>query len=183
MQESKVMFVTKGVLANICASGCANEILAVQPYCCAILDDTTFPVLWDTSPEGETKIESQKIGLALIKEGILHPYPFQREQYCSMNVLLGGHLREELAALFTLASVHHAAVALDDPVIRKRVIKLLPSVSLQSTLAIFYHWHMATGLSNSETLPVLQRITKLAHFLPPHDDPLLPWWRQIFPNK
>lgn len=180
MQKSRVVFVTKGVLANIFATGHAKEIFAAQPYCCAIINDATFPVLWETTPDGESMIDCQEMGSALLEKGILHAYPFQKELHFSLCVSLGRYLREELANLFTLANVHQAAVALDDPVIRKRVTYLLPDVSLQSTLAMLHNWYMATSSSDNMALTALQRITQLAHFLPPHDDPLLSWWKQFF---
>lgn len=183
MQESRVIFVTKGVLANIFATGYADEIFAAQPYGCAILNNTPFPVLWETTPDGESMIDCQKMGSDLLEKGMLHIYPFQKEQHFNLCVLLGRHFREELADLFTLANVHQAAVALDDPVIRKRVAHLLPGISLQSTLAMLHNWYIATGSSDNKTLEALQRITQLAHFLPPYDDPLLPWWKHIFANN
>jgi hypothetical protein len=183
MKEKSVVFVTNGVLINLCATGRISEILTVQPFQCAIINTilTKPPTLWDFSSDGP--IFCQEMVSNLVTEGVLHAYSLQREQYIHTHVLLGRYLREELADLFTLANAHQAAVALDDRVIKKRVTPLLPNLSIYSTLALLHTWHTITRLPSSEVQLVLRLVAQRAHFLPPSDDPFRPWWNQFATNK
>src|SRR5690242_11021901 len=115
MQEIDTVFVSTGVIANICATGHPAEIFAALPYQCAIIDGISgvLPTLREVSSEGEVIIDCQTIVSNLIEQNILHAYPIQREQHFRVYVSLSSCLREELADLFTLANVYHAEVALD----------------------------------------------------------------------
>lgn len=181
MNDGSLILLSRGVLANICATERASEILATQPYRYAIVDTLlpSLPVLWSISQDEEIKIDCQGIVSTLLEDELLHSYSLQREQHLSMSVLLGRHMREELADLFTLADLKQAEVGLDDLVIKKRVSKLLPNLSIQSTLAILHHWYITRSLPTNEIRLVLQRIFQQAHFQPPNDDPLFSWWNLV----
>ncbi len=185
MNDGSLILLSRGVLANICATERASEILAVQPYHYAIVDTMleSLPALWSIPQDKEIMIGCQGIVQALLKDELLHVYSLQREQHFRMSVLLGRHMREELADLFTLADLKHAEVGLDDPVIRKRVSKLLPTISIQSTLAILHHWYKTRSLPANEMHLVLQRVFQYAHFQPPSDDALFSWWQLVLYNR
>lgn len=181
MDDQNVVLLSKGVLANICASKRADEILAVQPYHCAIIDTmlTSLPVLWDTSQEEEVMIDCHDIVAALIKKEHLQVYPVQREQYLHTHVLLGRYLREEYADIFTIADVQGAVVALDDPVIKQRVKMLFPHISIRSTLDMLHHWFTLASPLSKELQDVLRDISHYAYFRPSQDDALFAWWKQF----
>jgi hypothetical protein len=179
MQEKSVVFITNGVLLNLCSTEHVKEILTTIPFQAAIIDDTV------TNPPtfGALTTDYQEMVSNLVKEGTLRTYSLQREQYVHTRVLLGRYLREELADLFTLADAHQAAVALDDQVIKKRVTPLLPSLSIYSTLFILHAWSNMRSLPSSEVQLVLRLVAERAHFMPPSNDPFHPWWNQFATHK
>jgi hypothetical protein len=185
MKDFELVFISKGVLANILATGCAENVFGALPYRCAILDSalTSLPVLWDISSENETMIDCQEIISDLLKKRLLHLFSFQREQYFHNYLLLGRYLREELADLFMIASVQNAAVAVDDPIIKKRVMQLLPNMLIPTTLTIFHRWFTLMRLPVNEIQSALHQVVQRSHFQPSEHDPLYSWWNQFFVHE
>jgi hypothetical protein len=180
--SSKTLYLDRGVLLNLCATGHAVEILRALSYQCAVLDDI-YPsplFLWTQSHGGEELLECQEIAIApLVSAGVLSVEHFEREQYKQAFVAFALHIPDRQAALLALAEQSDAALALDDKCTRRVLHRLAPHQPVISTLTCLYTWQVSAEIPDVDMRSIVRDVAQRAQFTPPDDDPLCGWWQGI----
>ncbi len=182
MNESRTLYLDRGVLLNLCATGYAVEILRALPYQCTVLEDICqSPLfLWTQSQGGEELLEREEIAIApLVSTGVLRVEHFEREQYKQAFVAFALHIRDRQAAMLAIAEQSDAALALDDKCTRRVLRRLAPHLLVISTLTCLYTWQMNVEIPDADMRAILKDVVHRAQFTPPDDDPLCGWWQGI----
>jgi predicted nucleic acid-binding protein len=172
----------RGIILNLCATGCVVEILETLPYRSIILDDICqSPLfLWTSTPEDEELLAREEISItSLISAGVLEVEQFEKERYRQTYVAFASQIQDRQAALLTLAEQHSATLAIDDKRARKVLRHLAPYVPVFSTLACLNTWQTNRQLTNTDMRAILRNVADKAQFIPPDDDALFAWWQQL----
>lgn len=182
MSEGNLLYIDKNMIANFWATEHAREILLAQPYRCAILDEPgIFPLLlWSEFGGEEEPIEREEVSItSLIQSGLLEAHQLQREQHVQTYIRFAQHISDKQAALFTLVATQGALLASDDQRTRRIFRQLFPDISIMSTLTFFHTWQKHDHIDDTDLRKIGQVVERRTQFLPPKDDPLLPWWRSL----
>ncbi len=182
MNDSRTLYLDRGVLLNLCATEHTVEILRALPYQFAVLEDMCqSPLfLYSQSQESEELSSHQEISIApLVSAGVLRVEHFEREQYKQAFLAFALHFPDRQAALLALAEQSDAALALDDKCTRRVLHRLAPNLLVISTLTCLYTWQVSTELPDVDMRSILRDVAHRAQFTPPEDDPLCGWWQGL----
>lgn len=182
MNDSRTLYLDRGVLLNLCATGRTVEVLRALPYQCTVLEDICqSPLfLWTQSHGGEELLEYEEITIdLLVSAGVLRVEHFVRERYKQAFVAFALHIRDRQAALLAIAEQRNGVLALDDKCTRRVLHRLAPHVPVISTLTCLYTWQMSGELPDTDMQAILKDVANKAQFTPPEDDPLYAWWQGI----
>lgn len=182
MSGDRSLYIDRGVLLNLCATGHMGDILKALPFRCIILDEMCQSplMLWTNSQEDEGLVEHEGVSIAsLVSAGVLEVEHFEQERYGQAFVAFASYIPDRQAALLTLAEQLDATLAVDDKRIRRVLHRLAPYVPIKSTLSCLYTWQMSLRLLDSQMQPILRKMAYRAQFTPSDGDPLLDWWQRI----
>src|SRR6266849_2229148 len=182
MSSNRSLYMDRGVLLNLGATGHIIEILKILPYQCIVLDDECkLPIsLWTHAQEDEEPSRREEISItSLMSAGVLEVEHFERERYEQAFVAFAFHVRDEQARLLTLVEQPGATLATDDKRLRKVLCCLAPHVPVMSTLACLYAWQTNLKLPDADLRAIVRNVAHKAQFTPSEDDPLVAWWQQL----
>jgi len=182
MSGDRSLYIDRGVLLNLCATGYVGDILKALPFRCTILDDVCQSplMLWTNPQEDEGLLEHERVSIAsLVSSGVLEVEHFEQERYRQAFVAFASYIPDRQAALLTLAEQLHATLAVDDKHTRRALDRLAPYIPIQSTLSCLYIWHVDLQLLDAQMQPILRNMAYQAQFTPPDGDPFLDWWQRI----
>lgn len=182
MRDNRTLYIDRGVILNLCATGRIVEILETLPYRCTVLDDVcqTPLLLCTNTQEDEEPLEREEISMAsLVSTGVLEVEHFEQERYRQAFVAFAFHIRDRQAALLTVAEQRSATLAVDDKCIRRVLHRLAPYVPVMSTLTCLYTWQMKLQLPDADMRTTLRNMAHQAQFTPSDDDSLFAWWQRL----
>jgi hypothetical protein len=182
LSSIRSLYIDRGVLLNLGATGHLIEILETLPYRCIVLDDIyKLPLLlWTNAEEDEESSEREEISItSLTSAGILEVEQFEREGNMQAFVAFAFHVRDQQAKLLTLAEQHWATLATDDKRLRKVLNCHAPHVSMISTLTCLYTWQTHLQQPDEDLRSIARNMAQKAQFTPSEDEPLAAWWRQL----
>jgi|SRR5690348_978705 len=182
MAGKELIFVDRGVLLNLLASGCAMDLLrnSEHRYATAVGLETEGHALWSGTDESTDPEFADEVVTAshLVREGLLQTYEIDQhlQEYVGMAV----HLSDRQAQIAALAIVHGGALATDDKRTRYVLIEQFDlDISFLSTTSIFQQWYAAARANRERIVAAAQRASVRAQFRPREDDPLYIWWLQL----
>src|SRR5260370_12113449 len=131
MSSKRSLYIDRGVLLNLCATGHVGDILKALPFRCIILDDVcqSHLMLWTNIPEDKGLLEHETISIdSLVNSGVLEVEHFEQERFRQAFVAFASYIPDRQAALLTLAEQLDATLAVDDKRTRKVLHQLAPYV-------------------------------------------------------
>jgi len=167
---------------NLWAAEYAREILLAQPYRCAILDEpSAVPLLlWPTNGSEKELTEREAVSItSLIQSGVLEVHQLPKEQHAQIYIKFARYISDKQTALFTLVATQGALLASDDKRTRRVFRLFFPDSPILSTLTLFHTWQEHDHIDDTDLRKIGQMVEQRAQFLPPEDDPLFFWWRQL----
>jgi hypothetical protein len=182
MNEGSLLYIDRNMIANFWAAEHAREILLAQPYRCAILEEPSIVplLLWSAKGSEEEQTEREEVSIAsLTQSGVLEAHQLQREHHVQTYIRFAQLISDKQAALFTLVVTQGALLASDDQRTRRIFRQFFPDISIMSTLTFFHTWQKHDHVDDTDLRKIGQIVEQRTQFLPPKDDPLLPWWRHL----
>ena len=183
MSEDTLLYLDKGVLVNLWATGHVIAILQAMPYRCAVIEEM-YPsslLLWATAQNDEEPVDREEVSvLSLVQSGMLELHSFQQEKYIQSYIPFAQHVPDTKAALLTLTTVQNGILASDDRRTRRIFRQFAPGATLLGTLSFLHAWQKQLTVGQADMQTIVRLIKQKAQFLPPEDDPLFPWWTELF---
>src|SRR5258708_22655655 len=153
MSGDRSLYIDRGVLLNLCATGYVGDILKALPFRCIILDDVCQSplMLWTNPQEDEGLVEHERVSIAsLVSTGVREVEHFEQERFRQAFVAFASYIPDRQAALLTLDEQLDATLAVDDKRTRKVLHQLAPYVPIKSTLSCLKTWQTSLQLPDSQ---------------------------------
>src|SRR5260370_7472356 len=114
MSGDRSLYIDRGVLLNLCATGYVGDILKALPFRCIILDDVCQSplMLWTNPQEDEGLLEHERVSIAsLVSSGVLEVEHFEQERYRQAFVAFASYIPNSQPPLLTLPDHLHPPLA------------------------------------------------------------------------
>ena len=165
-------------LLNLFATGHIEEILKTLAWHFAITTVASTEAMWvyrggggDDASERDPVDVRSLMAAALL--AVLEP---ETDQEIEDFVALAAVLDDGEAMTAAVAIHRSAAIATDDRKARRVISARAVGIRLLSTTELLHTWGQEAGVDASILMEALGNVRTRAHFLPPSQDPLRPWW-------